>query len=201
MDSEEIQKQVTDWYSANWVFAANEATYPKHPDYVDCKLLNIPNMITDKYVLNLGCCYPADEIQFSKTAKTWYAIDISKELIKRCKEIVNRPNVVFSVGDMASLSFQDEFFDTVLDFSSGDHLTEEKYKTTLKEVYRVLKPLGCFIVTYANLASFKQKDHFGDFGYFRATSEQDMVTWVTEAGLQVVRTENNGDRIGLVAVK
>lgn len=201
MNSKEIQGLVTEWYSRPNVFQDNAATYPKAKDYVDCKLLNVPKMITGKNVLNLGCCYPSDEMQFSATAKSWIAIDISPQVIEKCKQLVQKPNVEFKVGDMTNLEFTNGQFDTVIDFSSGDHLTEEGYKTALKEIYRVLAKNGTFIVTYANSDSFPDIDHYGDFGYFRSASPATMRKWLVDAGFKLVTTENQGDRIGLVATK
>jgi len=202
MKSEEIQKLVTEWYSKPSVFNDNSSTYPKHKDYIDCKLLDVEKMITRKNVLNLGCCYPSDEMQFSETARKWTAIDISPEIIAKCKSLVNKPNVEFMVGDMTNLKlFIDEEFDTVIDFSSGDHLTEEAYKRALKEIYRVLDKNGYFLITYSNLDSFPEINYYGDFGYFRATSEKEMYNWLEDTGFKIVKSIDEGDRIGMVAIK
>ena len=168
MNSNEVQDLVTQWYSKEHVFKDNAATYPKSIDYVDCKLLDVKKMITGKTVLNLGCCYPSDEMQFSRTAKKWTAIDVSPQVIDKCKNLVSQSNVEFMVADMTNLShFDAGGFNTVIDFSTGDHLTEESYKKALKEIYRVLSKNGYFLVTYANVASFPEKEYYGDFGYFR----------------------------------
>lgn len=197
----EIQKLVTDWYSQPSVWNANSATYPKRPDYIDCRLLDVPTMVTNKRVLDLGCCYPSDALQFGETAMWWFSIDISPEIIKRCKALVHKPNVFFYVADMRNLPWPKLYFDTVLDFSSGDHLTEEDYKLALKEIWRVLTFNGYFVLTFANLDSFPEREYYGDFGYFRATDTKEMKRWVEDVGFTVIREEIEGDRIGLVAVK
>ena len=70
----DIKNKVVDWYSRDNVLNDNALTYPKNPNYVDCVLLK-EKYIKNKNVLNLGCCYPSDEIQFSHLANKWTAID------------------------------------------------------------------------------------------------------------------------------
>lgn len=202
MNSKETQDSVTAWYSRQDMWVANSATYPKAPNYIDCVLLDVPSMVTGKKVLNLGCCYPSDELQFSETAMEWFAIDLSYEIVKRSFELVkDRSNVIILHMDMKELLFSNNYFDTVLDFSSGDHLLEEDYKKTLTEVHRVLFKDGIFIVTYANSHSFPKINYYGDFGYFRATDPLDMKNWVMDAGFTVLEEIITGDRAGLVAKK
>lgn len=199
--SEETQNLVTAWYSREDMWKANSTTYPKSPNYVDCILLDVPSMVTNKNVLNLGCCYPSDEMQFSETAMQWHSIDLSSEIIRKAKELVQKSNVKFHQMDMKKLEFPDNYFDLVLDFSSGDHLLEEDYKKVLKEVHRVLIDGSIFIVTYANSASFPQINYYGDFGYFRSTDPLNMVNWLLDANFTILEQVITEDRAGIKVKK
>lgn len=199
---DDIEALVVSWYSRPDMWEANSQTYPKSPGYIDCRLLDVQSMVVNKDVLNVGCCFPSDELQFSHDARKWVAIDFSSTIVSRCQATIQRPNLEFVHMNMRDLKFPSLSFDTVLDFSSGDHVCEEDYRATLTEIYRVLRPSGHFIVTYANLNVFKIKDNYGDFGYWRCASPEEMREMVEVAGFKVIREEDpTADRAGLVALK
>ncbi len=197
-----IEPDVINWYSRDDMWEANSHTYPKASNYIDCALLDVNSMVTDKTVLNLGCCYPSDEMQFSATAKKWVAVDFSPKVIERCKKLMAADNLEFIEMNMKNLEFPESTFDTVLDFSSGDHVTEDDYNVVLTEVYRVLKPEGIFIVTYANRNVFISKDQYGDFGYWRCDTPEEMKGKLEKVGFKVIRQEGYPeDRAGAVGKK
>lgn len=186
------------WYS-------NIQNWKSHlPDHFDEGLVYVDKMVVGKGVLNLGCFYPVTEQRFASLATHWCAIDICPAVIKRCnKQFPELANVSFRVADMTSLPYLDKTFDTVFDFSSGDHLTIENYIITIKEVNRVLVDNGYFIVSYANLDHFKDgiRDMFGDYGYERRTPSSELKRYLNEGGFTILRNENKSTRSGFVCQK
>ncbi len=154
---------VRDWYGdiAHW------AQSTKTSSCVDRYLLTAEDVV-QKAVLNIGCFYPQDEIHYGGAASLWVAIDFCPEVIERCKQLPKMHKAVeFIEMDARNLEFPDASFDTVLDFSSGDQMDKDSYLKVLKEVVRVLKPGGSFIVTYSNNDYFQEAKGYtiGDCGY------------------------------------
>ena len=89
--------------------------------------------------LDVGC---GDGFIFDCTPKTWssYGVDITDAMINECK--TNHPSIVVKKGVAEKIPFPNSHFDFVSCYSFLDHLKD----TSLfyKEVYRVLKPGGCF---------------------------------------------------------
>jgi len=103
------------------------------------KYLN-PNS-NDK-ILEVGCgvgyfC----ELLNKYGAKVW-GIDISSDSIDYCK---NNIDGEFSIGDAESLAFEDKYFEKLLCTEVLEHVKNDK--KALKEMYRVLKPNGCLVMT------------------------------------------------------
>lgn len=154
-----------------------------------------PEIIQDKVVLDLGCCYPNDALHFGSYAKEWYSIDFCEEVIKKCQAMNFPDHVHFLHMDMRTLKFFHQTFDIVLDMSSGDHLSLSDLKKCVKEVFRVLKPGGTFFMTYANKEYFEQYEYFGrDFGYWRCEHPDFIEDVLKNAGFEITTHENHTAR-------
>jgi ubiquinone/menaquinone biosynthesis C-methylase UbiE len=75
-----------------------------------------------------------------------FGVDISDKEIKEARS--KKMPVRFEVGDVHSLGFRDSSFDLVTSFEVIEHL--DCPLTFLKEVYRVLRPGGVFLITTPN---------------------------------------------------
>lgn len=74
-------------------------------------------------------------------------IDIDVATISAARKKYKENNLSFIVGDASNINFPDGFFDCVVSFETIEHLNKRKQKIFLKEVYRLLKPGGIFIVS------------------------------------------------------
>jgi len=160
------------------------------------------DMIKNKDVLNLGCHYPLDEFILGIHAHRWVAIDFTEEVIKRCKEEFRFPHmdrVEFRCADMRDLPFSEEF-DTVLDFSSSDHVKHGRHYIR-EEAFRVLRPGGHHVVTYANREFFEKDEDYSQFGYEIHLSTETMHTELTNVGFDIVNGDTTKARSGLVGRK
>jgi ubiquinone/menaquinone biosynthesis C-methylase UbiE len=71
-------------------------------------------------------------------------LDIQEDLLKKAREAHPEENIRFEVMDTTKLTYPDNHFDTTSLGFSLHHL--EDIPTALKEIHRVLKPGGLFIV-------------------------------------------------------
>jgi ubiquinone/menaquinone biosynthesis C-methylase UbiE len=78
---------------------------------------------------------------------TFFLIDDSEVQIKRAKEnLGEKENMNFAVGNIVSLPYEDNFFDTVV-IKMGLHENPlDVQRKMMSEVFRVLKPGGKFVV-------------------------------------------------------
>lgn len=107
----------------------------------------------NKKLLDVGCGYG----YFLKMASSFgfktYGIDISQYAIRRARKMVKAD---FLLGDVQNdLLFMDGVFDVVTMFDVIEHL--QKPYAALREIHRVLKPRGVFIITTPNLDSLSRR--------------------------------------------
>lgn len=86
-------------------------------------------------------------------------IDVNESLLDTARENIKSQNVRFISMDAGNMTFQDESFDTVCISNSLHHLPD--MDRVLKEMMRVLKPGGLFIVNemYCDNQNDKQLSH------------------------------------------
>jgi SAM-dependent methyltransferase len=138
-----IQKKYDDWHTSTAEFFENpldfqwyQTTYRLLPDLNNLK------------VLEIGCGRGA----FSRLVAQKFpsirltAIDISEVAIDDAKKMAL--DIDFNVGDAEKLEFPDASFDFIFSCETLEHLPHPINMT--KEVYRVLKPGGKFIITTEN---------------------------------------------------
>lgn len=103
--------------------------------------------------------------------KEIYFVDIDKELVKTARRNIKEfgfKKTVIVNGDVRSLPFKDEKFDIVIDFSTTDHLPVNDFKKTIKEVYRVLKSDGIYLIYHLNSQYFNIEEW--NKGYVKSSS-------------------------------
>lgn len=99
-----------------------------------------------------------------------FGIDQSSIAIDLAKKRFEKHNLCFEclyAGNIASLNFDDEYFDVVVDRAAIQHNTFKNAKKIVSELYRVLKPNGLF---YSSLISdnhylFGKGKHVGNGDY------------------------------------
>lgn len=96
-------------------------------------------------ILEIGCGDGYGTSILAKHFKQIEAIDISNETIQRAKAIYKLDNCNFSVSTDKKLNFPDNSFDAVISFHVIEHV--KNVRKYLKEIKRVLKPDGKFIIT------------------------------------------------------
>lgn len=144
-------------------------------------------------VLDLGCGNGRFYSSFEKRRIDYFGIDFSSKLIEIAKE--KYPSGNFSIGDALDLKFQNDFFDKVYAIAILHHMPEEKLRIKLiKEVKRVLKKQGLFILTVWDLkekAKNNEKDIFLSwYGakecYFHVFTLKELEDLVILSGLKII---------------
>jgi SAM-dependent methyltransferase len=190
-------ESVKAWYATH--FAPTDLT----SKCFDWSLLDLGAMIQDKDVLNLGCAYPIDEFVLGLYAARWVAVDFTPEVIALCNASFRFPHdrrVHYQEADMRALPFSDGSFDTVLDFSSSDHVRDNR-AALVQEAYRVLRPRGYYVRTYANLCYHQHERETTEFGYEVRLAPWEVEAEMQQAGFATARHVYAGARSGIIGVK
>jgi ubiquinone/menaquinone biosynthesis C-methylase UbiE len=105
-------------------------------------------------VLEVGCGIGTEATFLAVRGMQVTAIDISESAIETARALagVYGVDVDFRVGDVLNLQVGDNEFDVVSDQGCFHHMADEERAGYAKEIYRVLKPNGLFV-----LRSFSDK--------------------------------------------
>ena len=109
------------------------------------KLLHFANVKEKQNFLEVGCGNGATSRYFAKKyLLNVTGTDVDSEQIQLAQENIDDiPNIRFLEADATNLPFGDDDFDIVLSFQVMHHISN--WLDALKEIKRVLKPMGYFI--------------------------------------------------------
>jgi len=106
-------------------------------------------------ILDLGCGNGRFFEVLSGKDISYFGVDFSEEMIKIASQ--RYPNAFFQKANALSLPFKDNFFDKVFSFAVFHHIPSLELRMEfLKEVKRVLKKGGLFILSVWNLLKTKK---------------------------------------------
>lgn len=108
-------------------------------------------MFRDKVVLDIGCGAAGKTLSYAQSGvKHIYGVDVVDYYEKEAMELAEKKNMTdiftFLCEDASRLSFNDNFFDTIIMNDAMEHV--DKPLEVLKECYRVLKPGGRLFVNF-----------------------------------------------------
>lgn len=85
---------------------------------------------------------------FNKHKSKMFGVDISEEMLKKCKKNIQDLNTEFILKkeNAINLSFEDNYFDYAISSFTLHHLEDDKKLVALKEIFRVLKKDGKVIL-------------------------------------------------------
>ena len=99
-------------------------------------------------VLELGCGAGYFTQELARSGADIVAIDVSPELLEIARANCSAPNVRYQIQNAHALSYAEAVFDSVVGSSVLHHLEIEE---ALREIYRVLKPMGTIYFTEPNM--------------------------------------------------
>ena len=132
-----------------------------------------------KKVLEIGCVTGNNLVFFAENKCDVCGIDLNKRAINYAKRLLKSKKLKASlkIADAARLPYKDKSFDLILDRACLQHNKIYKIKKIIKEVKRVLKPKGVFMLVNVRskkdgaLKNFK-KDNQIAAKYKRSTSDE-----------------------------
>ncbi len=139
--------------------------------------------------LDIGCGYGRTEQWMHTRVRTIHGVDISKHIIKICRQRFSRiKNVRFHHNDGDNLSmFRPNMFDLVYSFTVFQHIPRSYFIQYLREMERVLKPGGFSLFNLLSGVNYDvQEGHYGTewvIGYRRDDAKQ----LIKNVGLRVLR--------------
>lgn len=111
-------------------------------------------------LLDLGCGIGRHSILFAQNDFTVSAFDLSGEGIKKLDGIIDKEglNITTAVGDMLSLPYSNEYFDSVVAFHAIYHTDDLGIEKVIEEIDRVLKKEGEIFITFNSKGSTAFRD-------------------------------------------
>lgn len=119
---------------------------------------SVLDVVKGKVVLDIAAGSGYGTKIMSKSAQQVIGIDYFDEAVKYSKKHYSARNVTYKTGDAHNLPLQDDTIDVVVSFETIEHLTDPAQ--FIKEVKRVLKKDGIFIVSTPNDAEFMEGNEF-----------------------------------------
>lgn len=124
------------------------------------------SFVKGKKVLDVACGTGyGTKILAEAGAIETFGVDISTEAIDYARENYSSENAKFSLGNAEKLDFPDKEFDVIVSFETIEHLND--YCKFLKEIKRVLKEDGTFIVSTPNKALYPEGNPFHVKEFYR----------------------------------
>lgn len=116
------------------------------------KYIKLPH---NKLILEIGCGNGTGTKLIKKHfhPKKIEAIDLDPKMIQLAEKRNKDSTISFTVGDAAKLPYKDNMFDVVFDFAIIHHIPN--WQDCLKEIKRVLKPGGQFIIEDLSIETFE----------------------------------------------
>lgn len=111
-----------------------------------------PNVLAD-----LGCGQGSCSELVDNKIK-YVGVDYSSILIKRAKKLYLFPNKKFFKGDVYDVPLKNESVDAIMSIWVWSHL--DNLELAAKEMYRVLKPQGRFLIITANPKTYDERKTF-----------------------------------------
>lgn len=127
------------------------------------KIINATKTFKSKNIeniLDLGCGFGTNTLYLAEEGFQLWAGDKSEKCIDKLKSKVKKlkiENVNYKEIDMRDIPFKDNSFDAVICVSTLEHGAINEIKSTINEIFRVLKPGGILITDLLSI----EDDSFG----------------------------------------
>jgi len=114
-------------------------------------------------VLDLGCGFGRMNLFFE--IEEYHGLDISERMLEEAKKLnKDKKNATFHLGDGKTLiDLNDNYFDYVICSTVMLHLTKSTLESYAKEILRILKPGGEFIVNFPKHININLHEIMKDF--------------------------------------
>lgn len=164
-------------------------------------------LIKDKVVLDIACGEGYGSALISGSAKSVIGVDISAECIVHAKQkyFAKHSNIRFAEGNIEQIPVEDNSIDVVVSFETIEHVSEEGQRKFLKEVKRVLRKDGLFIISTPDKELYSDKYQHENHFHVHELSRNEFIdlladhfnnAQVLEQGFEIVSTITPTDYTG-----
>ncbi|MFS0776649.1 methyltransferase domain-containing protein [Neobacillus sp. 3P2-tot-E-2] len=187
----DIKKDVQEQFGSN---AASYVSSAIHKDGKDLlKMVEMAELNGQEVLLDIATGGGHTANAFAPLVKKVTAVDLTAEMLAAAEKFIiknGHQNVEFVQGDAEQLPFTNESFDIVTCRIAPHHFPN--VDLFIKEVYRVLKPGGQFLLDDNVVPETKEYDQFyntiekiRDYSHFRAWKKSEWIQKLEESGLEV----------------
>jgi 2-polyprenyl-3-methyl-5-hydroxy-6-metoxy-1,4-benzoquinol methylase len=163
METNELVKvdKIDEWAWFKGYFSSSHdnwdgLTYKRNFNELYLRDLSVSTLgdVKNKRILDVGCGWGLYTLTFARLGAHAYGQDLSVSSINTAKTLMEvlGLNVTYKIGDVKSLSFEDNYFDAIFSGDFFEHISEDDKNLVFQEIYRVLKPNGVFTIKTPNLA-------------------------------------------------
>lgn len=125
------------------------------------RYLSIIGLVSGKNILDLGCGDGYGTNLIANFAISAIGVDINKDIIRMAQKKYIKSNLRFLVSNVDELGIKgNNIFDIVVAFEIIEHLTVKQQVKFIKEVKRVIKEDGMFIVSTPNKVKFSEERNY-----------------------------------------
>lgn len=174
------ERMIPAYHKSNMVYGEHIVRYQAAAD-----------LVKGKTVLDIASGSGYGSALLAATASRVYGVDVDQDAIDYANKNYKSDQVEFLKGDGRKIPLEDGSVDVVVSFETIEHI--EDYNGFMREVKRVLKTDGLFILSTPNDVEFPEGAHFHihEFEhqelkrlvakYFKNTKEYFQVTWLYNA--------------------
>lgn len=111
-------------------------------------------MVKGKKVLDAACGEGYGSQLLAREADRVTGLDLNEKVVEQARQKYGNDRLLFRVGSIEALPFEDQCFDVVVSCETIEHVEEEIQNRFLKEIRRVLKRDGILIMSTPNKAVY-----------------------------------------------
>lgn len=116
------------------------------------------DLVKGKVVLDIAAGSGYGTAELAQTAKMVYGVDLDEDAVAYANKNYASKNITFIEGSGTSIPLEENSVDVVVSFETIEHI--EAYEDFMREVVRVLKPDGLFILSTPNDIEFPENNHY-----------------------------------------
>jgi GT2 family glycosyltransferase/ubiquinone/menaquinone biosynthesis C-methylase UbiE/predicted nucleic acid-binding Zn-ribbon protein len=131
------------------------------------------HVVKDKVVLDAATGEGYGAFLLSQSAKAVVGVDINEETIIHAQSKYSKDNLTFIQASIESIPLDDQSFDVIVSFETIEHVHEEIQRRFMKEVKRLLKPDGLFIISTPNKLMYSDRRNYSNPFHVKEFYEQE----------------------------
>lgn len=121
------------------------------------RYMSVLKLVEGKTVLDIACGEGYGSFLMASVANQVFGIDINPELVDHASQKYRRENIHYQQGSVSQVPLESNSVDIIISFETLEHVSEDVQLQFLKEVKRVLRANGTFIVSTPNKKNYTER--------------------------------------------